>query len=989
MSPEAGNIYAGTDLYFTDFNAIEGHFNLFAYNADRTARNLHFTNVNVNAADIVAGTGSVLYGTGLIVGSTNLTGFRLEGDISFRSNCSLTDVQNYAILQNYNSAHYTLVINGSFPNYGTVRNHPNGYSLTINAYDDVLNYGTWTCNALNLYGDDAQNISFGAEHTFQGAYLNDMNNTAGIYVTGDDLYLENSSWDLNSVSLYLTPGDFDWIMANSVLIECDIISNLNSNLNMTANSRIGNVSFQSITNLGTLMFQTDLVFSGELVNNGFVQNYNSFHRTLTVQGDITNTGTIRNHPSGYDLSIIAGSDVINSGTFSNNTLTMAGAQSQLISFPLNHDFFGTYFYDTDASSPLTTNSDLYFTNTNLDLNNAQLMLLPGGYDLNLDNCVLTDANIHSDETSLFNPVNNSRIYTTGFESITTTGVVTLASNTTISGNLVNLGTIQNLNTFYYTLNVQGNLDNQGTIRKHLSGYNLILNCSQQFTNSGTINIDTVYLNGVASQNISNTGTISLQSLIDSTPASSLVLLTDLSLSNTQVDLNASTLVLNSGSRTGKTLTMHGGNLRNANIIGGNDSGFSFDSNAYVYNVTADELLMNGTVMVYSAFTVDHLINHATVKNHPNFYYTLNVTLRLDNYGTIEDNGGYGLYLNLGGDMYDYGYLSNNFIDFIATEDQNIYQDASADTIRCDSIRKSSTSGDLIMLSDLNLKGCYIDMYSKNLVMHSGRTAHTLYMNGYYITRTYLATSGYSTINMTGNAYLNGIDGDDLILQGTIIIYGTSHFSNIANYAVLRNFTSNLGYLYISGNFTNYGSTLNASQSFYIYTAGDLFNYGTLANQQIYLNSIGNQSATLNGTQTFGFITLVSNNGVSLWYRNGEDTGLSGTSLNFTANDSWLFGSWQPYNTTTEIWGRTISIGTGTAVSAPENLLIRHSGENIILQWNQVTNANTYNIYSSDSPDSGFNLLEGGLTDPNPEDGIVSHTLPDTPQRKFYQVTAEN
>jgi hypothetical protein len=987
VSAEVGSVFAGSDLYFTDFDGIRGPISLFAYDSTRTARNLYFTDVDLEDADITAGTNSILSGTGLRLIDSNLTGFRLEGDISFHGTCSINDVLNYAILQNSNSMHYTLTVHGNFTNYGIVRNHPSGYNLTVNAYDDVLNYGSWTCYMLNLYGDDNQNISFGAGHSFAGTYLNDMNSMAGISVVGDDLYLENSTWDLNSVALYLNPGDFDLILNNSVLSECSVISSVNSNLNMTGNSRIGNVSFQAITNIGTLMFYTDTIISRDFVNYGTVQNYNNFHRTLTVQGNIINSGIIRNHPSGYDLYINALGNVINTGTWSSNTLSLTGSSAQLISFPSEHGFLGSYCIDVNSVSPILTNADLNFANTSIDFNGATLVLHPGGYNMNIDNCTLTDAVIHSTEESILNLVNNSRIYNTSFESITTTGTVNLGSNTTFSGNLINLGIIQNYNSFFYTLFVQGNLDNQGTIRNHPSGYYLILYCSQHFVNSGSININSIYYDGAADQNLTDTGTIMIQNLLDTTPTTSLTLLTDLTLTNTMVDLNGSVLVLNSGTRYGKTLSLHGGNIREVVIIGGNNSRLICDSNAFITEFAADELIMEGTILIYGSATIGHLINHGTIKNHLNFSYTLNVTQQLDNYATISNNTSYNLYLNVSGDVYDYGFLSNNYIDFIANTDQHLYQDATADTIRCASIRKSSASGNLILLSDLNVKGCYIDLYSKRLEMNSTRTSYALQLNGAYITRTYLATSGYSTLSMSGNAYLNSIDGDNLILQGTVIIVNSSHFTNVINYANLRNSPSSSSYLYINEGLTNYGTITDFTYDLYLFISGNFTNHGTISNQQVTLNGNTNQEVILDGTQASALFTITSNIGSSVWYRNSVNTGMVGTYINLTPSDPWLLGVWQPYNVSSDIWGRHITVSAGSVVAAPDNVQILQSGTTIILQWNEVTNATAYNLYSSDSPETGFVVQQIGIIDSNPGDGIVQLSIAATATRKFYRITA--
>jgi hypothetical protein len=57
-----------------------------------------------------------------------------------------------------------------------------------------------------------------------------------------------------------------------------------------------------------------------------------------------------------------------------------------------------------------------------------------------------------------------------------------------------------------------------------------------------------------------------------------------------MDLNNSTLILNDGTRTGKTLNLAGGYLMDTSILGGNGAKLSLSSGAYLSYVTSDELI---------------------------------------------------------------------------------------------------------------------------------------------------------------------------------------------------------------------------------------------------------------------------------------------------------------------------------------------------------------------------------------------------------------
>jgi len=1153
-----GDIYPGTELFFANISSLNGPFNLKAYTLANIPRTLNFNNVRIYNSSLTGILGSALQGTDLWLSNTPVSCLDLYGVINFTGNSTLSYASNFGTIQNGTDGSGTLAIYGDFANQGTVRSSPSGYTFTVNAWDDVRNYGIWTAYRLNLYGDDAQEICFGAEHPYAGTMLNDMNNAAGVYVVETDLYLQATQVDLNNSPLYLNPGAFDLYLNGTVLYNAVLVSDLNCTLTMTNSARVSGVSFQSITNAGILEMISNTGFSGDLVNNGTVQNSGS-SASLTVAGNIINNGTIRNY-GGYNLYLTLAGNAVNNGAWSNNSLSLNGSQPQQVSFPSGHAFSGTSFTDSNAASAILSIGDLYLANTTIDLNNAALDL-GIGHGLYLDNCMLIDAVVLSELSSVLNMTNGGNIQSCSFQSISTSGTVSLQSNTTISGALLNYGAIRNLNGSY-SLFVQGDLDNRGSLGSY-GGYHLYLYASQNVLNSGTISSRSLSFNGSVPQTLSNSGSIAVTELNDTVSASPLTLLTDLSLTNTSIDLHGATLILTSETRQGKTLSLSGGYLINGNIVGGNGAKLVLSNSAYLYSLGFDDIIWEGTILLAGTIYVNNLGNYATLQNRSDgsgslningrldnyaagivqnnsYNFTLNaygdiynygqmknyeinfrssenqffynsptadtlrcfylrksntagsltllsnlnlknsrisfnnrdfileygrtaycitlqggyientnlvstafsglsmssgaylaggvnfgnqiwngtilingsvyggalqnqglatnlsgytsylyLTGRLENYGTMANDGAYNMYLYLYDDLYNYGYLSSRIIYMNGSDNQEIYQDPSADAIRSQSIRKTNASGALIMLSDLRLISCYLDLNGRSLMMHNEELDHGLYMNGGYVINTQLVSPGNSILNLTNNCYLYNITGGNHSFEGEVILSGTCIFETIINNGYTRNQPGYSVTAYINGNLINNGTFYSDSYPLYLRVAGNLQNSGTLANRRVYLTGSANQNVILSGTQSIEYLTLNSNIGSAAWYYNGSPSGLTGTYIELGMTHPQLFGTWQPYVTANNIWGREISISPAASLNAPANLLIQSLTDGIKLHWDQVSGAVSYKIYASDNPYGGFELLIGGITDPALADGYVEYALPSGASRKFFQVIAVN
>lgn len=71
------------------------------------------------------------------------------------------------------------------------------------------------------------------------------------------------------------------------------------------------------------------------------------------------------------------------------------------------------------------------------------------------------------------------------------------------------------------------------------------------------------------------------------------------------------------------------------------------------------------------------------------------------------------------------------------------------------------------------------------------------------------------------------------------------------------------------------------------------------------------------------------------------------------------------------------------LAIPQNVTLISDGTTIIISWDEVPNANSYKIYSSNEPYSGFELDETG------EFNGTSWTTSNVNEKRFYYVTAHS
>ena len=226
-------------------------------------------------------------------------------------------------------------------------------------------------------------------------------------------------------------------------------------------------------------------------------------------------------------------------------------------------------------------------------------------------------------------------------------------NLTVTAN----GRITNPGNDVGQVTVYGNLTNNGQIVDSGASGETRIVVLGNITNNLTLTCEYVYFAGDANHSFWNYGTFNPAYFLNQDYAQ-VTLLTDLSLAGTRVQLPH----LNLNSSVASHLTLSGGWLVYTNIHGGNGASLHLSNGAYLSEVTADEIVLFGTVLVSGAVNFQNLINYSNLYNRSDFDNSLYVYQRLENRGTIGSNpaGSY-LYLYLWGDVYNYQALTPQYL----------------------------------------------------------------------------------------------------------------------------------------------------------------------------------------------------------------------------------------------------------------------------------------------------------------------------------------
>ncbi|MBK6966497.1 MAG: hypothetical protein IPH20_22025 [Bacteroidales bacterium] len=415
------------------------------------------------------------------------------------------------------------------------------------------------------------------------------------------------------------------------------------------------------------------------------------------------------------------------------------------------------------------------------------------------------------------------------------------------------GVLQNYIANNYTLTINGNLTNHGTISNN-TGYSLSLNVNGNVGNYGIMSNYTLTLTGSANQQIASTQLISIANFTKNNTSGRAIATTSLSFVGTNINLNSDTL----GFTTGNSLSISGGSLSSGvlykpalpALVLTTDNGTYLNA----MNINVARVDLYGTIQIYSTNSfIGQIVNNGTLQNSLQNSYTLTITGNFINNGTVQNNG-YNLYLNISGNITNNGSWTNYITTLNGAGNQEL---SMTQPFGCSNLTRNAATGRVKALSDLNFTGTNITL-NDTLEFTTGSS---IALNGGYIGFGVLNKAALPVLKITteNGAYLYAMNVNAPLIElyGTLLIYSTNHFKGeIVNYGTLQNSPQNSYTLTITGSFTNNGTVQNNGYYLYLNISGNITNNGIWTNYITTLNGAGNQELSM--TQPFECSNLTRN-----------------------------------------------------------------------------------------------------------------------------------
>ncbi len=649
---------------------------------------------------------------------------------------------------------------------------------------------------------------------------------------------------------------------------------------------------------------------------GILQNSGASH-TLSVSGNLINDGIIRDASTTLILNV--GGNIELRGETLNYQMTLNGAGNQSIYLQSGKIISLSKF--NNVSGSVIAQSGLYFYNTDVDFDFNQLFLQPNsmlsftGSGVGYRN--IKEINIVG-QSSMISLRNQYSIQSFTGSDLKVYGVFNINSNgNTFTGNTFLYDTLQNYGPSY-TFQVNGNFTNYGLIRNAQN--NLTMEINGNLSNYGRIENYRLIFTGANPQQVfcDSQGSFEVR-YIDYNGSSSLIFTSDIIFYNAIVDLNNVTLTLPENSEFRLINNSITDFFRDA-IIYGNNSRLIING-GFIQNLQGYNLYLGGMFRVGD--------------NNSNF---TDCILRdtLSNYGSSHGISFHGNFTNVGRIFNEANLLSvyctgnvNHFGEWENTHtflNGNLTQHltfAPGSIFKGSNFNVSTASGNLVVHSDLYFDNTNMNFNFVNVTMPANAE---LNMTGSNKSLSRVNVYGNQLrIAFTDNCFLTDAQFFSNVTTEGIVKIGNNNcifHQDVINEGILGNYGSN-HFFTIGGNFTNYGTVENLTNSLTTYYYGDIINAGTFANYENRLIGTSTQDIRLIQGQSITskvfFECGLGGSGFQ-WYKNDVMIpGATNVTLVFNQVTSSDFGYY--YCTSSAGMSRIFSIGENLSVDfisdAPE------------------------------------------------------------------------
>jgi len=697
----------------------------------------------------------------------------MTGDV-----CNDLTVETGGLLQNKNNSNRTLAVNGHVVNNGTI-NYTN-YVFTLKIKGDITNNGTWLNSIIQLDGVGVQTIScaagkeFGAT-SYASAKFEDLNNASGV-VFATSIIFRKVAIDLNDAALTLTTGTRLSVIEKS-LSHAGITGN-NAELFMGGEASLQSATISDITLYGKVNIGSAVISAGNLVVADTMQNLQNAIRTLTVNGNITNNGVVK--ISNYSFNIKIAGNLINNGIWRSTSVDFTGLTDQSFVCQNGNTIDADTFTDSQVGGNIILSGDLNLKTANVDLNGDAMYC--NGHKISLRNgAKVSEGNFYDAILGGVFQISTNSVYFFN----TTQVADTLQNNAAVSNS--------------YSANINGNLVNNGVIRKATGSYGLNVNLAGNFECNGYFQAIELNFIGNTNQNISAAQGIEfiLGSMSDTDNTSPVILNSDITVTGANIDLNNSEIHLSGGN-----LLMKGGTMSNT-IIEGNNKNFWHRNAAHIQSTTVKNTNLRGVFMAYTSTVFQDVTVVDTLQNWViNAYASITSKGNFTNNGKVLKSNTYGFDMDVEGDIVNNGYWQVHSMHFTGFSDQNISCQGSNPIISANIYDDIPTSkiianGNVCFLNTaIDLNKSIFDLQSGNLNLEDSRLIDgTLLGNG-------------RNFKMHGiNSYTDDLEIRNAVLMGEFRSYFCT-FENVTSLDTLRGRDiSGSPTIVIKGTFTNEGKII--------------------------------------------------------------------------------------------------------------------------------------------------------------------------------------
>lgn len=602
---------------------------------------------------------------GIVPGSVDNVVINGTVSIDLTASCNSLTVASSGILQNHIGSSSNLNIFGSTINEGTIRN--NIFNLVLYIHGDLYQNGIWKNFYTGLVSPTDQSLYFYKE--FSGTYLNNTV-TTGKIVSHTSLGFEGTSFDMNNDTLYFEEGNI-LSFAGGYLDQCKVISeNGHIVFKMSDDAIFQKCSFfaDTIQLNGIIQFQSaPVTFNGTVINSDTLRNYSNSSYSATIKGTLINYGYVTNNVNKLNLTISG--DLYNYGYWNTNYTYLSGVNDQKLYFysPVRI----TNFIVSESKGKIISQTDLNFTNSNINLENDTL-IFDLGHRLSLSNSILDKTVIINDTSNNNLPFNlymdgNSQLKRSEIvsDSIFLNGTVQVGTAPiNFQGNLIVEGTLQNYSSSNYSASVFGNLINDGTIKNN--NHFLDLYVYEDIIQNSIWENNHTFLSGATKQNLILNKAFGGSYLTDINNSSDNFTTTNLIFFGTEINLDSTNLYIPDH----KELYLNNGSISECTIIS-NAIDFALLDNSYCQNIILPDVTLYGTINIRdNVIFLGNVFLKGTLQNDTEVNCNLVVPGDLRNNGNIKNNVG-NLTLTVNGNHFTNGSIQNEWILLKATEDQEI------------------------------------------------------------------------------------------------------------------------------------------------------------------------------------------------------------------------------------------------------------------------------------------------------------------------------